>query len=131
MTDYLKGLQRDFNDYEVVPIPLHKSREWQRGFNQSSVLAAAIAKEFTLPVSNGNLVREKETKTQKDQTDYKAREENVRGAFHALRPEEFKNRNIILVDDVTTSGATLAEAVKSLKSCGAKHIIAAVVARAR
>ena len=131
LTGYLKNLGHDWNGYEVVPIPLHKNREWRRGFNQAAVLAQAVAREFTIPVTAGNLVRAKETATQADQEDYAAREKNLHGAFHCLRPEEFAGRNIILVDDVTTSGATLAEAVKALKACGAKKIVAAVVARAR
>ena len=131
LTSYLKNLPHDFSGYEAVPIPLHKNREWNRGFNQASVLASAVAGEFSIPVASGNLVRAKETAAQADQTDYAAREKNIAGAFHVLRPEEFKNKKIILVDDVTTSGATLAEAAKTLASCGAKSIVAAVVARAR
>ena len=131
MTSYLKNLPHTFTGYEVVPMPLHASREWQRGFNQATMLAAAIGTAFTLPIAANNLVRARETAIQADQKDYAAREKNVQGAFHVLHPEEFAGKNIILVDDVTTSGATLNEAVKALKACGAKRIVAAVVARAR
>lgn len=130
MTEHLRKTEHDFSGYAVVPIPLHKNREWKRGFNQAAVIGARIAYEFSLPVLPGNLVREKETAAQADQKDYAARETNIQGAFHAKRPEEFKGRNILLVDDVTTSGATLHEAARVLKQCGAKKIIAAVIARA-
>lgn len=130
MVSHLQKTGHDFSGYTIVPIPLHGGREWRRGFNQAAVIGARIAKEFSLPVLASNLVREKETASQADQKDYAARETNIRGAFHAKRPEEFKGKNILLVDDVTTSGATLQEAARVLKQCGAKKIIAAVIARA-
>ena len=130
MANHLRKTGHDFSEYAVVPIPLHGGREWKRGFNQAAVIGARIAKEFFLPTMTGNLVREKETASQADQKDYAARETNIQGAFHAKRPEEFKGKNILLVDDVTTSGATLQEATRVLKQCGAKKIIAAVIARA-
>lgn len=131
MTAHMRKTGHDFSGYAVVPIPLHKEREWKRGFNQASVIGAHIAREFSLPVMHGNLVRGRATASQADQKDYAARETNIRGAFHAKRPEEFRGKNIILVDDVTTSGATLQEAARVLKQCGAKKIVAAVIAKAR
>lgn len=131
LTNYLHALPHDFTDYHVVAVPLHKNREWKRGFNQAAVLGAHIATVFHLPTIGKNLVRVKETSAQADQKDYALREKNIEGAFHVERPHEFKGKNIILVDDVTTSGATIREAVRVLKSAGAKKIVAAVVARAR
>ena len=131
LTNYLRALPHDFTDYHVVPVPLHKNREWKRGFNQAAVLGAHVSNAFHLPTIAKNLVRVKETPAQADQKDYALREKNIEGAFHVERPDEFKGKNIILVDDVTTSGATIREAVRVLKSAGAKKIIAAVVARAR
>ena len=131
LTNYLRALPHDFTDYHVVPVPLHKNREWKRGFNQAAVLGAHVSTAFHLPTIAKNLVRIKETPAQADQKDYALRETNIQGAFHVERPAEFKGKNILLVDDVTTSGATIREAVRVLKSAGAKKIIAAVVARAR
>ena len=131
LTNYLRAMPHDFTDYHVVPVPLHKNKEWRRGFNQAAVLGAHIATAFHLPTITKNLIRVKETPAQADQKDYALREKNIEGAFHVERPDEFKGKNIVLVDDVTTSGATLREAVRVLKSAGAKKILAAVVARAR
>ncbi len=131
MANYLKGLPHDFSGYSIVPVPLHKRREWSRGFNQAYVMGARIAAHLGIPVIAGNLVRAKETAAQADQKDYHAREENIREAFHALDPDAFKGKSVMLVDDVTTSGATLHEAAKVLKQCGAKNVIALVAARAR
>lgn len=131
MTAHLKRTGYDFANYSVVPVPLHKNREWDRGFNQAGFLARHIGTSFALPIVEKNLVRAKATEKQADLKDYVAREANMAGAFHATRPEEFAGKNIVLVDDVSTSGATLQEAAHVLKSCGAKKIVAAVAARAR
>ena len=131
LTHYLQNLPHDFTGYHVVPVPLHKNKEWKRGFNQAAVLGGAVSTALHLPTIGKNLVRTKDTSAQADQKDYGARETNIAGAFHVERPEEFKGKNILLVDDVTTSGATLREAARLLKSAGAKKIIGAVVARAR
>lgn len=128
---YLRRLPHDWNNYVIVPAPLHRERELKRGFNQAAVLAHAIRRTLYLPISKDNLVRAKNTKPQAEQSDYTAREKNMAGAFHIVRPEEFKHKNILLIDDVWTSGATLAEAVRVLKTSGAKKIVAGVVARAR
>lgn len=128
---YVRRLPHDWHNYVIVPMPLHPRRELKRGFNQATVLAHAIHRTLCLPLIKNNLVRAKDTKPQTEQGDYTARERNMAGAFHILRPEEFKHTNILLIDDVWTSGATLAEAVRVLKASGAQKIIAGVVARAR
>lgn len=130
-TGYLRRLPHDWSKYVIVSMPLHPRRELKRGFNQAAVLAHAIRRTLYMPILKDNLVRAKDTKPQAEQSDYTAREKNMAGAFHILRPEEFKNTNILLVDDVWTSGATLTEAVRVLQASGAQKIVAAVVARAR
>jgi ComF family protein len=129
-SSYLKNLPHDFKDYHVVPVPLHKNKEWRRGFNQAALLGGAVSTALHLPVINRNLVRIKETAAQTDQADYTTREANIAGAFHIEHPHEFKGKNILLIDDVTTSGATLREAARTLKAAGVKKIIGAVAARA-
>lgn len=131
ITAYLRRLPQKWDDYAIVPIPLHPAREFKRGFNQAAVLASAIGAALCLPVIKNNVTRVKNTLSQTEQKNYHEREKNMQNAFHIARPEEFKKKNIMLVDDVCTSGATLAEAARTLKISGAGHIIAAVVARAR
>ncbi len=131
LTHYLRHLPYDWHSYTVIPIPLHPRRELKRGFNQAAVLGSAVSRTLYLPIIKNNLVRVKKTESQKEQADYRAREKNIAGAFHIVRPDELKNKNIMLVDDVCTSGATLLEAARVLKASGARHIVAAVVARAR
>lgn len=113
----------------LVPTPLNKWRLRWRGFNQSKILCEAIAKETNLPVIDA-LIRKKHTKTQKD-LKREARLKNVRDAFEV--PENHKssilNHICLLVDDVTTTGATLQEAAKILKRAGAAKVICLTVAR--
>lgn len=131
LAGYLRRLPYNWQTYSIVPTPLYSRRELKRGFNQAAVLAQGISRTLYLPLIKDNLVRVKETKPQAEQSDYTAREKNIAGAFHVMRPEEFKHKNILLVDDVWTSGATLAEVARVLKISGAQKIIAVVIARAR
>ena len=113
----------------VVPIPLHSAKLRKRGLNQSELLAKNFAGYFRLNMIADNLTRNKNTEPQIEMSNFKKRRENITGAFEVLRPEEFKNKKIILVDDVSTSRSTLEEAAKVLKGAGAKSIWGMVVAR--
>ena len=110
----------------VVPVPLHWTRKWSRGFNQSLILAKAVSKTLGIPV----LSALRRTKRTKDQTKLsrEARLANVRGAFRAVC--KVKGRKVLLLDDVTTTGATLEECRRVLTQAGAAEISAAVVALA-
>lgn len=114
----------------LVPIPLHHSRKRWRGFNQAEVLCHTIAKELNLETANV-LRRNKITKTQKN-LKKEERIKNIREAFILspnLQSFNLKSLNCILVDDVTTTGATLQEAAKVLKRNGASRVICLTVAR--
>lgn len=131
LTDYLNRVQYNFSDYALVPIPLHPSRRRERGFNQSELLGRYVSEQLFLPVFSDALIRQKPTHTQTTLADMNEKEKNVAGCFAVARPELVRNRKIIIVDDVFTSGATMNEAVRVLKSSGAKKIIALVVAKSR
>lgn len=122
---------RNMADFVVLPIPLHPARQRERGFNQAELLAIKIARKLNLPIINQNLIRIKDTGAQARTADWRAREENVRNSFSVVRYEDARGKNILLIDDVFTSGATLNEAARVLKLAGAKKIIALVAARAR
>lgn len=123
----LKSLNISFNDAVVVPVPLYIKRKNRRGFNQSELLARHISKQLSL--SGGDaLARNRDTVPQvslkKNQ-----RTTNISGAFACVDRELVCNKNVILVDDVVTTGATLEECGKILKENGARKIIGAVIAR--
>jgi competence protein ComFC len=110
------------SDY-LIPVPLHKSRCRERGFNQSEIVADGISEITGLSVLKKVLKRKKNTR---DQTNLsrEQREENVRGAFIITQPEMINGKNIILVDDVITTGATLSECARMLNQAGAQQILA-------
>jgi ComF family protein len=116
----------------MIPIPLHPKKERERGFNQSLLIAEAL-RDFlsgSPPLISQILVRVKNTKAQAEIKDSDKRKENVRSCFAVKNPSEIKGKNIILIDDVFTSGATANEAVRTLKTAGARRILVLVLAKA-
>lgn len=130
LTEYLKTINYNLNNYIIAPIPLYKSRLRERGFNQAELLAKIVAENLGLELTNNCFKRIKDTKIQAELKDSEERKLNVKNCFAVEKPELIKSKNIILVDDVFTSGATMNEAVEVLKSAGAKRIIALVAAKA-
>ncbi|MFH1759079.1 MAG: ComF family protein [Patescibacteria group bacterium] len=128
---YRSDIGYRFEDWLVVPVPLARSRERERGFNQAELLAERVNREIGARWLKDNLVREKDTLPQAELKDWRGREENIRDAFGVVDSMKFADRNILLVDDVFTSGSTINEAARVLKLNGAKKIIALVVAKAR
>lgn len=114
----------------LVPIPLHTKRFRERGYNQSELLAREIVRHDTeniFELAPNALIRTRATNAQAKKEKREARFVNLRGAFVANAKLVYR-RNIILVDDVTTTGATLAEARKMLKKAGAREVRAWAVA---
>lgn len=112
----------------VIPVPLHKKRERQRGFNQSEILARDISLELNLEMKNNVLVRYRSTTPQIELSGDKRRK-NVCGVFRCVDQKTVLGKTIILVDDVATTCATLEECAKALRTCGARQIWGLVVAR--
>lgn len=106
----------------IVPVPLHKSRQREREFNQAEILSRQIGKEFDKAILTDGLIRNKPTRTQTELTPQE-RLRNVEKSFLVSRPQLIKDKNLLLVDDVLTTGATSNEAAKSLKEAGAKIIL--------
>lgn len=110
----------------VIPIPLSLKRERERGFNQAELIARGLAQNFTYELSL-ELIKIKDTKAQSSLSARK-RTSNLTGSFKWSGPVPL-NRDVLLIDDVITTGATISEAAKVLKMAGAKKISALVVAK--
>jgi len=130
LAQYLGGLA-DFKQTPadlIVPVPLHPRRQRLRGYNQSLLLAQVIGQQLGLPVQE-NLARIKDTRPQFDlpRTD---RFKNIAGAFQVKEPETISGRRLILLDDIYTTGATVAECVKALRPAAPRGIVVVTLARA-
>lgn len=112
----------------LISIPLHPRRRRFRGFNQSELIAEAFAKKLDIPLERGVLFKTKNTKPQVEF----GRQERIgaaAGAFLARDVSRIQDRTVLLLDDVKTTGATLAEAARALRAAGAKQVWAVAVAR--
>lgn len=112
----------------VVPVPLHWTRLFSRRYNQAAVLAHALAAAGGPPVGADWLVRRRRTPSQ-GKRNAPARRRNVAGAFAVRRGRSVKGRSVLLVDDVFTTGATLAECARVLLRAGAARVDALTLAR--
>jgi len=111
----------------VVPVPLHWKRQWQRGFNQSELLARLVARRGGVPVRQA-LRRVKPTRVQAGLSN-SARRDNVASAFRVRRGERLAGLRLLLVDDVLTTGSTAAACARTLKRAGARRVAVLTIAR--
>jgi len=115
--------------FAVIPIPLHFKKEYERGFNQAELLAREFCKITSIPLLTSVLKKTKETQEQVKVENKELRLTNLENAFSvSLSNPVAKWPTIILIDDVSTTGATLTHAGNALKEAGAKNIIGLVVA---
>ena len=116
----------------VIPVPLHARKQAQRGFNQSEITAQSALKQLARPerfeLCGNALVRQRETASQIGLTRHQRRE-NMRGAFAVAREREIKDRHVLLVDDVFTTGTTVSECARVLRRAGTAQVWVATVAR--
>jgi ComF family protein len=126
LAEAMRGLEPLTGQVSLIPVPLGARRLRTRGYNQSERIATALGAHAGLPVRVEGLVRRRETPTQTALTP-EARQANVAGAFEG---REVAGLACVLVDDVFTTGATLAEAAAALRRAGARRVEAVTFARA-
>jgi ComF family protein len=111
-----------------VPVPLHQKRLRERGYNQSRLLAQELGKLTKLPLVADCLIRERHAPPQARTANVAERRSNVANAF-SCRDDRLRNKRILLIDDVATSGATLDACARALKEAGAISVWGLVLAR--
>jgi ComF family protein len=121
-------LRNGFRAEVVVPVPLHARRLASRGYNQSALLAGHVARSIGARLVTRALDRVADTVPQVD-LPREARRSNVDGAFRVARPALVEGRTIALVDDVSTTGATLRACRNALMAAGANRVTSVVLAR--
>lgn len=112
----------------IIPVPLHRNDLKKRGFNQSVLLGKVTGDYLSIPVRENVLIKKKLTPFQVNLSK-KERKINILGAFSVEKPEEIKGKNILILDDVFTTGATVEECTKELMKARAKNIFVLTLAR--
>lgn len=115
--------------HAVIPVPLYPTRQRQRGYNQSELLARYMAKRLNLSIMINNLRRIRPTGEQALIKGRDARRENVKQAFHVAYPAYVRGKSVIVIDDIMTTGATVNECARVLKKAGATSVLVLAVAR--
>ena len=119
----------DRGDFDmVIPVPLHPKRRRDRGYNQAALLAYSLANRIGVPFNGRLLIRNRLTVPQTGLTDSR-RTANVRNAFSCINPERVAGKRILLIDDVMTTGATVASASGTLIKNGAWRVSVLTLAR--
>lgn len=128
MAEYIReyNLPMQYLDY-IVPVPLHTTRLREREFNQAQILSRHISREFNKALLEDLLVRIRPTKTQTG-LENSERWLNVKKSFSAKNKDSVKGKNLLLVDDVLTTGATCSEAALALKEAGANIVFVLTLA---
>jgi len=122
MINFIKNYNFDIAQFDnITPIPLFPTRQRERGYNQAQLLAQLISQEFEINLSLNNIIRIKHT-TSHTQLSQKERWTNIRDAFRIQNSTDIDGKNILLVDDLLTTGATSSEAARTLKKAGAKTV---------
>ncbi len=122
--DWLKNIC----EMTMVPVPLHPRKLRQRGFNQSLVLAEEMASILNIELEYLSFRRTKDTKSQTG-LNMDERRKNVKNAFELIDRRHYKERTVILVDDVATTGSTINECARTLKKAGCEKVYGLVLAR--
>jgi len=113
----------------IVPVPLSRKRNLERGFNQAAVLSKILARRTTIKLDEKSLVRRIDTPMHRVGMDGKARLMSVENAFEVKRPKFIEGEKILLVDDVFTSGATVSKCAETLKKHGAETVYVLTLAK--
>jgi ComF family protein len=114
----------------IIPVPLHPKRQRSRGFNQAAIIAEVLSNRLGLPLDEVSLVRVTSTEKYRAGLDAKGRRDTVAGAFEVRHPRLIANENVLLVDDVFTTGATVSACAAALLDAEARSVFVLTISRA-
>lgn len=125
-----KKMSRILEKYDIIiPVPMYRKKEKRRGYNQTALIAREIAKAYKNLVYDGkSLQKIKDTKMQSS-LDKTERRKNIKNAYKVINQQKIKDKKIILLDDIYTTGSTVNECSKVLKQSGAKEILVVTIAK--
>ena len=121
-------LIRSWGPQVIIPVPIHRRRLMERGYNQAAELAKALSATLKIPDREDVVVRTRDTRPQ-NRLDADDRRANVKGAFR-VRRADLVPRRVLIVDDIYTTGSTISELARVLEACGCEEVHAACVCRA-
>ncbi len=125
---YVKILLREIKIDYIVYVPISFRRYMERGYNQSELIASRIEKELKIPLIKFNLIKIKHNARQSELS-VDLRKSNIKGVYKVRNKELFKDKSLLLIDDIYTTGSTVEECSKVLKESGASKVIVMTIAR--
>ncbi len=124
-----KKICRKIKSYDIIiPVPIHKKRKQERGYNQSELIAKILAQNLKLELVTNSLIKEKNTVAQSSLSK-EQRKQNVKQVYKIQNKQKIENKKVILLDDIYTTGSTAEECSKMLKQNGAKEILVLTIAK--
>ena len=112
----------------IIPVPIHRKRKIERGYNQSELIARDLAVYFKIPICTNILIKQKNTVMQSG-LGRKDRIKNVQNVYKVKHKEKIKGKNILILDDIYTTGSTIKECKKILKTGGARKVGTIIIAK--
>ena len=112
----------------IIPVPMYKLKKKERGYNQAEIFAHELAKNLNIYFDKNILIKDINNKRQSSLSE-KERFLNVKNVFKIVKMDKIKNKNVILVDDICTTSATLEECSRILKKYGARKVVGLVIAK--
>jgi competence protein ComFC len=121
----------DFGGFDtIVPVPLHIRRLRKRGYNQSVLISRVLSRRLNVNIDLFSLKKIKDTDPQVEMSNFRNRHKNIKNSFHVSNNEVFSGKEVLLIDDVYTSGSTIKECSKKILDSGADKVNALTLARA-
>ncbi|WP_432662658.1 ComF family protein [Wukongibacter baidiensis] len=128
---YDRLIESDIHDFDIIiPVPLHKARQRERSFNQAGIISKYIGKMMNIDVDNRSLIRCRNTITQ-NQLTKEERRKNLEDAFEIINNNNIRDKNVLLIDDIYTTGSTVNQCSKVLTESGALNVYVATFATGR